>query len=76
MLSPSVIMLSVAIKSYAECLYVGCRYAECRGAHKTRIHNTLFSSFLMNRPNNLECLSLASLSGIVQYTTLAYWAHA
>jgi hypothetical protein len=34
----------------------------------------LFSK-LMNGPNKLECLSLASISRLVLCNTLAYWAH-
>jgi hypothetical protein len=29
----------------------------------------------MNRPNKLECFSLASLFGLVYYNVLAYWAY-
>ncbi len=39
------------------------------------IHNTFFSSKLMNMPNKLECLCLTSLSVLVKCNTLAYWAH-
>ncbi len=40
-----------------------------------RIHNTLFSLYLMSGPNKLECLSLANLSSLLLCRTLAYWAH-
>ncbi len=30
---------------------------------------------VMNGPNKLVCFSLASLSSLVLYNTLAYWTH-
>jgi hypothetical protein len=36
---------------------------------KNYIQNTSFSSWLTNGPNKLECLSLASISRLVQHNT-------
>ncbi len=37
-----------------------------------RIHNTSFSSWLMNGPNELECLPLSNLSSLMYYKIVAY----
>jgi hypothetical protein len=37
--------------------------------------NTSFSLKLLNVANKLECLTLRSISNVVQCNTLAYWAH-
>ncbi len=39
-----------------------------------RIHNISFSLLLTNRPNKLDCLSLESLSTLVLYNSLDYFA--
>ncbi len=41
---------------------------------RVRIHITSFYSQLRNWPNKLKCLSLVSLSSLVLWSSLAYWA--
>jgi hypothetical protein len=47
----------------------------CEYAPLCCIHNAPFYSQLTKRPNELECLSLANLSGLVQSNTVAYGAY-
>ncbi len=65
----------MALKSFVKLTAEQSCYISQKVDFWDRIHNTRFSSLVINGPNKLDCFITLGFKGLPGTNTVAYWAH-